>query len=276
MGFRIARAAAALVVLFAFGDTANGQTAPSRLTLAEGPSLSGAAYSLILTQDAAIADSDSHIVREARLRFRFTDGERIDDLRSRVALVFDSARGAVSSPHGREVVDARRLIGPALRLEYGHAGGAPEWAGQVPSIDFGMFGGTFPVSALIDFAFPQVGRALREGEQWEATAARRSIEGNVWIEESVLVRWTLDRIETGPNGRRAHVTFTMRRPDERALEAAGSFVVDASTGLLLELSYEETVPGTWSFGGEDLPFVQTTRLRIVADAATSAGAIDRP
>jgi hypothetical protein len=276
MRFRIARAAAALVVLFAFGDTADGQNAPSRLTLAEGPAMSGAAYTLVLTQDAVIAGGGAHIVREARLRLRFTDGERLDAVRSRVVLVFDSARGSVSTPHGREVVDARRLVGPALRLEYDHAGGTPEWAGPVPSIDFGAFGGTFPVSALIDFAFPQVGRPLRQGEAWESTATRRTSEGNVWIEESVLVRWTLDRIEAGRNGNRAHVTFTLRRPDARTLEAAGFFVVDVRTGLLLDLSYEETVPGTWRFGGEDAPFVQTTTLRIVADAATAGGAIDRP
>jgi hypothetical protein len=168
------------------------------------------------------------------------------------------------------------MVGRPLSLEYSHDGAVTNWTPPVPSLDFGVFGGGLPVSALLDFVFPDVGRPLREGEQWETTVQRRSIDGNSLTEESIATRWTLDRIETPDGATLAHVTFSMRRPGVHPLAASGSFVLDARTGILLELSLEETVPGTWGTGAEEMSFEQTTTVHIVAHTDPVSGAAYRP
>lgn len=264
MSSRAAAPRFAMAVLALTAAAASAQQSPLRLSRADGPALDGAAYSLSFLQDVAIeTGADTHIMRESRLRFRFVSGSSADGGRASAALTFDSARAAVTSPHGREVRDARPLVGTSTRLSWNRTTGDPEWQAPVPEIDYGDFGGTMPVSVLIDQALPAMSAdAVGPGGSWEAESQRRRIDGNTWTIESVVTRYTLEDVERVNGAAVARVAFTMRRPSSRTLEASGSFVIGVDDGVVRTLELEERVPGTWSFGGEALPFVQTTTLRL--------------
>jgi len=259
--------AGVLAVIAVLASPASGQNRSVKLSIADGISLEGRAYTLTLVQDAALeTGADTHLVRDARFRFHFADGERSTGERSAGAVVFDSARAAVTSPHGREVIDARPLMGRSAPLTWAREGGPAEWSAGGPVVDFGDFGAPQPVSALIDYGFPPLDtRAVRSGDSWERTWQRRMIDGNRWTETAVTTRLTLDRIDRHGDVTLARITFRTNATGSGGPSANGSIVIGVEDGVVREVILEDVASGEWSFGEEGVPFRQTTTLRLTLD-----------
>lgn len=274
---RVRTCAGALAVMGLLAGPTSGQNRSVKLSIADGTTLEGRAYTLTLEQDAALeTGADTHLLRDARFRFHFADGERSTGERSAGAVVFDSARAAVTSPHGREVIDARQLRGRSAPLTWSHAGGPAEWAAGDPVVDFGDFGAPQPVSALIDYGFPPLDtRTVRSGDSWERTWHRRMIDGNRWTETGVTTRLTLERLEQHGDVTLARITFRTNATESGGPSANGSIVIGVEDGVVREVILEDIASGEWSFGDEGVPFTQTTTLRLALDGEPPAHAPDQ-
>jgi hypothetical protein len=259
--------AGVLAVLLVLSGPVSAQNGPVRLSIADANAIAGRAYTLTFSQDAALeAGADTHLMRDARFRFRFGAGERISEQRSSSLVVFDSARAAVTSPHGREVIDARPLMGRSVPVTWAHSGGPAEWEPGVAIVDFGDFGTPQPVSALIDYVFPALdARAVRTGDSWERGWQRRMIDGNRWTETDVITRLKLDRLESHGGVTLARITFRTDAVGDRGPSASGSIVLGVEDGVVREVVLEDLSSGEWSFGEDRVAFEQTTTLRLTLD-----------
>jgi hypothetical protein len=137
-------------------------------------------------------------------------------------------------------------------------------------------GGSLPLTALIDPAFPGLPQApVKVGESWEHWWTRTQIDGGELSVRQVATRFTLVALETNGGKTVARIAASTRAAADRsaagagAVSAEGFVLIRVEDGVVLEVSSEESVTGSWSFSGEQLPFKQTSKLRLVNRAAAA-------
>lgn len=227
--------------------------------------LDGRDYRIELRHDVDLETPDGRreIRRELRLRVRAA-AERPQGGNRQVALRIDSIRASATTPHARELVDTRRHRGARGAVRYDAAGGPPIVEGA-PTVDFASVGGELPLASLLALVVaPVPGAAVRVGRTVEQRWPRRSIDGNTPSDRPVTARLTLRAVEGRGADRVARVDIATRAPataDAGAIEGRGTALVEVATGVLRELSLDETTSGTYRFG-DGLPYRQTTTIRI--------------
>ena len=259
---------AALLAILAAASThhALAQGDGVRLSLADAPRLAGRAYGVQFAQ-VAVLESDGErreIGREARAVVRLSAAPTSGAAR-RVSLTIDSLRASITTPHNRQIVDARRHRGKSFTAAYTGAGGPAVFDSAAPALDYTSVGGELPLAAVLAHLFPPMpDRVVRVGESWERAWTRTSIDGNTLGERPVTTRVTLRGIDGRGDARVARLEILTRGAPANgagAVEARGTALVEVATGALRELSIEETVTGTYRFGA-GLPYAQTTTIRI--------------
>ena len=254
---------AALPLLVALSTAgAQGAVAIPRPDVAR---LDGRDYRIELRHDVGVESPDGRreIGRELRLRVRAV-AEPVPAGAGRVALRIDSIRASATTPHARELVDTRRHRGARVALRYDAGGGAPTVEGA-PTVDFASVGGELPLASLLALVVaPVPGGALRVGHAVDRSWPRQSIDGNTASDRPVTARLTLRAVEGRGAGRVARIEILTRAAataDAGAIEGRGTALVEVATGVLRELSLDETTSGTYRFG-DGLPYRQTTTIRI--------------
>ena len=254
---------AALPLLLAL-STAGAQGAVA-IPRPDAARLDGRDFRVELRHDVGIESPEGRrdIGRELRLRVRAL-AEPAQGAGRRVALRVDSIRASATTPHARELVDTRRHRGTRVVVGYDAGGGAPTVEGA-PTVDFASVGGELPLASLLALVVaPVPGGALRVGESVERSWPRESIDGNTASDRPATARLTLRAVEGRGAGRVARIEIVMRAAataDAGAIEGRGTALVEVATGVLRELSLEETTSGTYRFG-DGLPYRQTTTIRI--------------
>jgi hypothetical protein len=161
------------------------------------------------------------------------------------------------------------MFGATVDLSYARTGGGAAYGGSVPAIDFATFGGSLPLSALLDYLFqPLPDRAVSAGDRWEHTWVRKQVDGGAVTTRNVVSRFTVASLERQGAGTVARVNVETRSSDAGgasgdAFQSSGFFLIGVQDGLVREVSIEDTTSGPWDFGGEPLSYKQTSRVHVL-------------
>ena len=267
----------ALFVLVGFtaacGAAPNG---PVSLGIMQPDNARGATYTVMLTQSVVWHSvlSDLKGERTYRLRFRITDATAASGDSVRATATLDSVRAVMDSPHGRQVVDTRRMVGNTFGFVYARAGGPARYDSTAPSVDYSMLGGKFPATVLIDYAFPPVpDHPVKPGDVWEHSWTRRQLDATSHTEARVTSRYTLLGFEKLAGTRVARVRVkssgalgaeaggpAWSKPG--SIEANGYLLLGLSDGRVYELSLQETAQGFTHMGSSETPFSQNATIHL--------------
>jgi hypothetical protein len=260
---------AALPLLLAL-STAGAQGAVA-IPRPDAARLDGRDYHIELRHDVGVESPEGRreIGRALRLRVRAL-AEPVQGGTRQVALRIDSIRASATTPHARELVDTRRHRGARVVVRVAAADGASTVQGA-PTVDFASVGGELPLASLLALVVaPVPGGALRVGQAVERAWPRQSIDGNTASDRPVTARLTLRAVAGRGADRVARIEIATRAAataDAGAIEGRGMALVEVATGVLRELSLDETTSGTYRFG-DGLPYRQATTVRIArAEAA---------
>jgi hypothetical protein len=272
------RARAIAVLLCAAAACARAPADPVRLTLTQASDVAGHAYAAEMVQSItfALPTGTQRGEREYRIRFTFADAQPAAADSVDVTARLDSVRAIMSSPHGRQVVDTRTLLGRTFPLRYARSGGAPSYTASPPAADFGMFGGAFPVSIMVDFLFPRMpDQPVQVGDGWERVHVRRQVDGgSVLTEGNITSRYKLAgyenhdgvrlaRLEVASSGDIGEVGAQGSGSTGR-LESTGFILLGTLDGSVREASMEESVTISMATGSAHGTRRQTTNYRITS------------
>jgi len=257
---------------------------PVQLMLMQPSDAAGLAYSAEMLQ-SIVFESPSGVLnaeREYQIRFQFDDAQARGGDSVSVSARLDSVRAIMVSPHGRQVVDTRILHGKTFAFTYARIGGAPTYPSAPPAADFGMFGGAFPVSIMVDFLFPPMpDQPVQVGDAWERVHVRRQVDGGATpTEGSITSRYTfagfekragawLARLEVAGSGALVGADAHSETATDGAgtLEATGFILLGVADGIVREVSLQESVTAPATMGGSPGTRRQTTSFHITAVAS---------
>lgn len=254
------------------GDAEAGEEAPLDLRFAAfGEPQS---YRAEYEQDIKWGTSD--VERRYGARYTFTRfGESTEGLR--VTARLDSLGVGVSSPHGRQVFDARYLTGSEFQLMIPERGGAPTYQGEVIFDMTGMLEGEVALSRLMNFGFPELpDHPIKIGDSWTSGSARSQVEAYLTMPanfetEYRFTGWeTIDgvdcaRIEgriTGEMAARAALQYGQSADYTGSLQGQATWYFDPASGSLMRMSGEESSDGWLTTGEKETPIKQQTRIDI--------------
>lgn len=268
---------AALVTLAPLASPLGAQ-ATRGLAAPTPEALRGKGYGVEFTQTMAFQGerAGNAIGRETRLRVTFDAGQRRGNTNEAVVRV-DTARGSLSTPHNREVLDLRNLQNTRFTITYGDSGAPATWPATPAGLAFGD-GSEIPFATLLGQLIPALPmRAARTGDTWERSWTRRSMNGQERAQHAVTTRYTLEAITQSAGTRVARVRFvtTSGAGAPPVFKSGGTMLVGADDGVLRELTLEESSTGNWDFNGEMLPFIQTDVTKLVLRDATGAAPAHR-
>jgi hypothetical protein len=262
------------VGLLSTGLLTAGTFAPVRLMLMDAGSADAKAFTTEYTQTITTQGEMSiDIVREARIRWRLEAAKGAGDS-VRATVRFDSLRGSVSSPHGRQVLDLRTMRGTGMPIVWSRSGGPPRIDGAPPAADFGeMMGEPMPMPHFVTHAFPTLSaKGVQPGDRWEASFTRVAMDANTETRRPITMRYRLMDVEkqNGADVARIEVTWHGDAPagtDTReagAVDGKGFVRIGVVDGVVREVDIEETTSGTARFAPGPFRYRQTTRVRIAS------------
>lgn len=263
------------VALLGLGVGSGLAVAPVSLRLMSAADAEAKVFTAEYTQTLALeGEQRVDIVRDLRLRWHLEGAAAAGDS-VRATARFDSARGSVSSPHGRQIIDLRKLRGAAMPIAWAPSGGPPRVEGAPPAADFGeMMGAPMPVSHIVAHAFPAMpGRPVQAGDRWERTWTREAMDGVTGTRGQVTGRFRLARIEKvgGRDIARIEVTWHGDSPAAPAggqskppgpVDGRGTILIGVVDGVVRDVSFEETTTGSALFGPGAVGYRQTVSVRV--------------
>lgn len=185
----------------------------------------------------------------------------------------DSLSIAISTPHGRQVLSARHLLGRTFGLAARPAGGPPAYGPDVPVVDLGSTnGGETSVGFLIDYGFPDLPEGpVAVGDTWRGEKSRRQVEANLVGTATLTTDYRFAGLETvhgTPCARIEGVTRGTIEGDDDGrtyagtLEGNASWCLDAASGTLVQMASGESSAGEIRDGEARVRIRQRTDVRI--------------
>lgn len=189
----------------------------------------------------------------------------------------DSLGIAVTSAQGRQAFDTRHLIGDEFTMTVREAGGAPEYGGEVPTLDLGpMLGGEVGPTLLMDYGFPQLpDLPVSEGDTWEGTVTRSQLEGILEVVAHLTAEYTFAGWETvgGVDCVRIEASISgdlsgLGEQHDVAFDYSGSlqgsrvWLFDPTSGSLVQMNAEESTEGRMTSESVNAPVQQHTTVQI--------------
>jgi hypothetical protein len=248
------------------------EPSPVKLQLMDAPAAAGLRFAGEWTQTVVIErePEDIRMDRELRAGFRIEQAHAAEN-KINAVLAFDSIRAAVSTPHGRQVVDMREPLNASYRLSYSRLGGAPAYLDASPARQ-----GAPSVYPLLDVVFPAMpSQPVEEGDSWTHEWIRTQTDGVSVTERPVTTRYTLTGFEALDGETVARIDLMSSGGPEASpadstrpgtMGARGTLLLDVASGIVRSVTLEETVTGAGVFPGGIAPYRQTTRYHLVRQA----------
>jgi hypothetical protein len=185
----------------------------------------------------------------------------------------DSLSIAISTPHGRQVLSARHVLGQTFGLTARPGGGPPTYGADVPVVDLGASnGGEASVGFLIDYGFPVLPDGpVAVGDTWRGETTRRQVEANMVGTATLATDYRLAGLESIEGTECARIEGATRgtiegadeeRTYEGTLEGSASWCLDTASGTLVQMTSEESTAGEILDGDARVRIRQRTDVRI--------------
>jgi hypothetical protein len=237
---------------------------------------SGVSYASELTQSVTWHSALRELQGERTYRIGFTITTAApagDSIRATARV--DSMRAVMDSPHGRQVIDTRRMVGNTFALTYAQRGGPANYS-DVPVADFGMLGGAFPASTLIDYAFPAMpDHAVKTGDSWQHTWTRRQVDATSGTLAQITTLYTLlafekldgavvARVQVSSKGELSADTSAGAPAWEKpgSVQSNGYVLIGVDDGVVREVALEEAVKGFAAMGKPQTQYDQTAKIHV--------------
>ncbi len=227
----------------------------------------------VATYEQDIEWGSAHLERRYGIRYTL---DRADG--SRVAVHLDSLGLVVSTPHGRQALDTRHLVGSEFELAIDAIDGRPTYPADTPLLEMpGVLEGEVSIRRLMDFGFPELPDGpIQVGDRWTAQSTRPQVEAHVaatavFTTDYHFSGWeTIDgvdcaRIEANVAAEVSVVPYDLHGATvEFAGTLAGdlTWFFDPSTEVLVRLTGETLSDGMLTVAGNATPIEQSTRIRI--------------
>lgn len=195
-----------------------------------------------------------------------------------VSVRLDSLGVVVSTPHGRQVLDTRHLVGSEAEMAISGRGGIPLYADSFPVFEMaGVLEGEVPLSRLMNYGFPDLpDRPVQVGDSWTTHSSRPQIEAHLHLTANLTTEYRFEGWETvdgvdcvriegrmvGEMTTRGQIRYGVSHDYTGTLQGSLTWFFDPSTGTLVGMTGEESSDGVMTTETAETPIKQYTQIQI--------------